>query len=280
MLSQRSEDLPDPQDPLWARGYREIPNWVRRTHIERIDGLARRLFEANYQSFFEHGSLMSRALPVAKAHGFWPWDSQFSSLPGGDSGLAALVAVADLLDEDSNRCDTKTLIDHRQGTMLNVAHWMRHSLTANRVFVDGGVIRVQLARPPGTVAQLDSVYAALRNHYRLALIYCEALEQVGAGLLTPIEFDPPNGTPPLEAQSLEGWHKIQGLATQPALVFHLLTSFMPEALLDNQRVSTTVNGKLLNRGLEVVDLDTFHAIRGNRERRLPEELIFRAIMGI
>jgi hypothetical protein len=280
MLSQRPEDLPDPQDPQWARGYREIADWVRRTHIHRIDGLVHRLFRTSHQSFFVPGSLLFRSLPVAKAHGYWPWESAFRALPNGDSGLAAIVAVADLLDEDSNRCDTKTLIDHRQATLLNIAHWMRHSLTANRVLVDGGVIRVQLARPPGTVAQLNSVYAALRNHYRLALAYGEALEQVGAGLLAPIEFDPANGTPTLESQGLEGWHSIQGLATQPALVFHLLTSFMPEALLDGQRLSVETINRLRNHGLETVDLTTFHAIRGNRERRLPEELVFRALMGV
>jgi hypothetical protein len=190
-----------------------------------------------------------------------------------------MVAVADLLDEDANRCDTKTLVQHRHGSLLNVAHWLRHGLSANRVLVQSGVIHVTHARPPGTASQLAPVFAALRNHYRLSLLYSEALDRVGAGLLSPIRFDPHAGVPSAEASDLENWHLIQGLNTQSALAFHLLSSFMPEALLDNQRLGNDVLGRLVNQGLEPVDLLSFHAIRANRERRTPYELAFRALIG-
>jgi hypothetical protein len=214
------------------------------------------------------------------AHEYWPWKAEFNSLPGRDSGLAAIVAVADLLDEDSNRCDTKTLVEHRHGSLLNMAYWIRHGLTTNRVLVDCGVIRVRLARPPGTASKMTPVYAALRNHYRLALQYSEALERVSAGLLAPIEFDPPAGTPVLEASGLQNWHRIQGLATQSALIFHLLSSFFPEATLDNRRLPEETVGRLRAQGFEPVDLTNFQAMRGSRDRRSPEELAFRALIGL
>jgi hypothetical protein len=193
--------------------------------------------------------------------------------------LAAIVAVADLLDEDANRCDTKTLVQHRHGSLLNVAHWLRHSLSANRVLVEAGVIRVRHARPPGTASQLAPVFAALRNHYRLTLLYNESLERVGAGLLAPIQFDPPSGVPTVEASGLEDWHMVDGFNTQSALVFHLLSSFMSQALLDNHRLDDDVINRLRSQGLEPVDLVSFQAIRGNRERRSPDELAFRALIG-
>ncbi len=279
MLSQRTEDLEDPADPRWTKGYREIANWVRRTHIARTRGLVSRLFRSSYPAFFEPGSLLLRSIPVAKAHGSWPWQADFNSLPDRDSALAAIVAVADLMDEDSNRCDTRTLVEHRQGTLLNKAHWIRHGLTANRVIVEGGVIRVRLTRPPGTASQLTPVYAALRNHYRLALLYSAALEQVNAGLLAPIIFDPPTGIPTVEAISLGDWNDIEGLGTQSALVFHLLSSFMPEATLDERRVAEETIDRLRLQGFEPVDLTNFQATRGSHERRSPDELAFRAMTG-
>lgn len=279
MLSQRIEDLEDPRDPRWARGYRDIANWVRRTHIPRIKGLVHRLFEKTHPAFFQPGSLLLRSIPVAMAHGAWPCKPEFSSLAGKDSGLAAIVAVTDLLDEDSNRCDTKTLVEHRHGSLLNMGHWIRHGLTADRVLVEKGVIHVKLARPPGTDSQMAPVYAALRNHYRLALLYSEALERVGAGPLPRVEFDPPTGTPVFEANRLADWRMTPGLATQSALVFHLLSSFLPEATLDNRRLAGKAISRLRACGFEPVDLTNFQATRGTHERRSPEELAFRALIG-
>jgi hypothetical protein len=278
MLSQRTEDLDDPTDPRWTRGYRETANWVRKTHIPRIGGLVTRLFRISHPAFFAPDSLLLRAIPIAKAHGSWPWQADFASLPGRDSALASVVAVADLLDEDSNRCDTKTLVQHRQGTLLNKAHWIRHGLTADRVLVEGGQVHVRLLRPPGTASQLAPVYAALRNHYRLTLLYSAALEQINAGLLAPIHLNPPDGVPLVEATNLGDWNDIPGLETQSALVFHLLSSFMAEATLDDQKLPRETIDRLRAQGFEPVDLASFQATRGSRERRSPEELAFRALI--
>ena len=86
-------------------------------------------------------------------------------------GLAAIIAVADLLDEGNNRCDTITLIKHRQGSLMNKAHWLRHSLTANLVGISRKTIKVDFVKPTGSENELQQVYRALRNHYRLSLIH-------------------------------------------------------------------------------------------------------------
>jgi hypothetical protein len=78
-----------------------------------------------------------------------------------------MLAVADLLDEDSLRCDSETLLRHRNGSSMNRAHWIRHGLTYSRVLVTNGVIRAQLAVPPNTTPAFAVVLSALRNQYRL-----------------------------------------------------------------------------------------------------------------
>ena len=141
-------------------------------------------------------------------------------LPDRDRGLAAVSAIADLLDEDATRCDTETLLNHRQGNMISLGHWIRHSLTANRLVVSQGKVTVEMARPPGTDASFDTVFAALRNHFRLVGLYNEALSGLNAGTVTPAFF-PETGGPATEAQGLTGWDRLDGLSTQQALLFHV-----------------------------------------------------------
>jgi len=278
MLSQRPEDLPQTQ-PQWnSKGFRDVPNWVRSTHIERMEALTRRLFEANsFSTLFDHPVLM-RSFNVARAHGTWPWQWSPRNFQLRDAGLAAMLAVADLLDEDSNRCDTATLLGHRLGNHLNSSHWIRHGLTHGRVLVEAGVIRVELRRPPNSDAQLAPVYSALRNHYRLALLYLRELGQVNAGILNLVVF-PENGCPDEQAENLDGWERLQGFATQSALVFQLLNSFMPEALLDTRRVDPETIERLRALGLEKVDLQHFYVIRGDLELHSYEEQAFLALLG-
>jgi hypothetical protein len=45
MLSQRPEDLPPGSPQAVAKPLRDIPTWVRRTHIPRMERVARRLFD-------------------------------------------------------------------------------------------------------------------------------------------------------------------------------------------------------------------------------------------
>jgi hypothetical protein len=277
MLSQRPEDLP-PGDPnASGKPFLDVPAWVRRTHIDRMEGVLRRMFiETEFEDIVAD-PIVQRALRVAKAHGTWPWKWDAALLPARDRGLAALVAVADLLDEDSARCDSATLLRHRYGTSENCAHWIRHGLTEGRVLVERGRVSIRFARPPGTDAQLDPVFVALRNHFSLVMLYIRELGQVGAGL-QGIDFDPPHTGPSPVAGSLAGWNKLPGFGTQAALVYHLFGSFMAEALMDARRVPTATLRRLAAQGLTTVDLTHFYTIRGGREPRLPVEQAFLALL--
>lgn len=277
MLSQRPEDLP-PGDPnATAKPFRDVPTWVRRTHVGRMEGVLRRMLRGTEFGNIGNDSVVQRALNAAKAHGTWPWKWDVATLPGRDTGLAALVAVADLLDEDSARCDSATLLRHRYGTAENCAHWIRHGLTQGRVLVNYGRVSIRLARPPETDAQLDVIFLALRNHFSLVMLYLRELGQVGAGL-HGIDFDPPAGGVSFIAEGLAGWSNLEGFGTQTALVYHLLGSFMPEALMDARRVDPDTLRRLTTQGLTAVDLTQFYSIRGAREPRLPAEQAFLALL--
>jgi hypothetical protein len=171
MLSQKAKDLEDDSEEWIRERTMGFATWVRKTHVSRMRKLIQRLFEDKEHKDICEDPLIKRAIDVAKAHEKWPWEDGFIVLPNRDAGLAAVLAVSDLFDEDSNRCDTMTLIRHRNGTMLNIGHWIKHMLTSNKVLVEGGIVSVTLVRPPGTDVQLLPVYAALRNHFKLALLY-------------------------------------------------------------------------------------------------------------
>ena len=278
MLSQRPEDMPQQQPQSESKWVTGVPDWVRATHIDRMESLARRLFLPGEHTDIMESVILTRALTVARAHGRWP--SHWGQMPffGRDAGLAAMLAVSDLLDEDSNRCDTSTLLRHRQGTHLNCAHWIRHGLTGNRVLVQNGVVGVTLRRPPDTDAQLAPAYRAVRNHYRLCLRYLGELGQVNAGIIR-IKFDPEDGCPEAVATELQGWNQLTGFRTHPAFLFHLLNSFMPEAILDSRRLSSVDLVQLRALGLQEIDLTEFHRIRGGLELHSTDEQAFQALIG-
>ena len=277
MLSQRPEDLPLGDPNASAKPFRDVPTWVRRTHIARMEGVLRRMLKGTEFENSVTDPIVQRSMNVAKAHGMWPWKWDMATLPGRDAGLAALVAVADLLDEDSARCDSATLLRHRYGTAENCAHWIRHGLTQGRVFVERGYVSVRLARPPGTDAQLDIVFTALRNHFSLVMLYVGKLVQVGAGL-HGIQFAPPQGDVSLIAEGLAGWNELEGFGTQGALVYHVLGSFMPEALLDERRLDQETLQRLTSQGIATVDLTRFYEIRGASAPRLLAEQAFLALL--
>lgn len=277
MLSQRPEDLPTGNPNAATKPITDIPTWVRRTHIDRMEGILRRILnDTEFVSEID-GSIIRRALIIAKAHGKWPWEWDTSVLAARDAGLAAMLAVADLLDEDSARCDSATLLRHRYGTAENCAHWIRHGLTQGRVLIEQGRICVNIVRPPDTDAQFDPVFVALRNHYSLVRLYLGELGQVAAGLLG-IDFNPPTGGPSSFANELKGWNRLNDFQTQSALVFHLLGSFMPEALVDQRRVEAATLVRLNTQGLNPIDLTNFHAIRGENEPRTHLEQNFTALL--
>jgi len=276
MLSQRPEDL-KPEDAS-TRSLQDVPAWVRDTHVIRMERLTRRLFRGTPFEPLLDEPLLLRAFAIARAHRAWPKDWAPFSFPESDGGLAAMLAVADLLDENATRCDSETLLRHRFGTALNCAHWIRHSLTVNRVSVAGGRVNVKLARPPKTDAPIEPVMTALRNHYRLALLYVSELSQVGAALLS-VDFDPSTGLPIDEANEIRVWNQMPEFRFQSALVYQLLESFMPQALLDAQRVSAGDIQRLTTFGLQPVDLTDFYRIRGVLAPRTAVERSFHALLG-
>ena len=101
MLSQRPEDLPSGHPQAAAKPFRDVPTWVRRTHIPRMERVAQRLLNGTDSAPLFSDAVIERAFVVAKAHGEWPWQWNPAKFIGRDAGLAALVALADLLDEDS-----------------------------------------------------------------------------------------------------------------------------------------------------------------------------------
>jgi len=243
-----------------------------------MEKLVKRLFSIGEFPDLLDGPIPQRAFVVARAHASWPCQWPQEAFVHRDPGLAAMLAVADLLDEDSNRCDTATLLRHRQGNYLNCAHWIRHGLSGERVLVEAGNLHVKLLRPPSTDGQLAPIYRALRNHYRLSFLYLQELGQVNAGLLN-LEFDPTSGCPMEVAPELADWSQLPGFKTQSALAFHLLNSFLPEALLDEQRLKTEQLQRLQALGLENVDLQEFRRVRGTLEFRSREEQAFQALLG-
>lgn len=278
MLSQRPEDMPSNDDQLGGLVLRDVPTWVRHTHITRLPNLLNRMLENTHFASLTNDPIITRAIAVAQAHGKWPWEWEKFSFPHRDAGLAAMLAVADLLDEDAMRCDTTTLLKHRFGTPLNCAHWLRHGLTCGRVLVSRGRVSVELARPPETDAQLSPVFDALRNHFRLIMLYVLPLERIGASLLG-VDFDSIQGTPNSVATKLSGWKRIPEFQTQAALRHHLLDSFMAEALLDHNRLNASVYGRLTSIDLHPIQLEAYYSIRGTVPPRTDAERAFHALLG-
>ena len=281
MLSQRPEDLPQDRPIIFAKGQMDVATWVRKTHVCRIPRLIKRLFcnpsRESYSEILSH-PLMQRAVTIAQAHEKWPWQDGFANLPERDSGLAAILAVADLLDEDASRCDATTLIDHRQGNMLNYGHWIRHCLTSGRILVTEGKILVTLARPAFTDGQIKPIFAALRNHYRLVKLYTKPLSILGAGLLDV--FFSTDAVPDIVCSELEHWRIIPGIPSQQALVYHVLNSFFPEALLDTRKVTSDFLNRLHGFGMEAIDIHLLTDNQGIFEVRSPYEQTYQALLNV
>ncbi len=278
MLSQKAEDLAEDNSMRFAKGQMNVADWVRCTHGQRIERLVKRLMNLNPNNeMILSSDMFSSAVKVGEAHQAWPWQEGFQKLENREPGLAAVVAVADLLDEDSGRCDTATLIGHREGSALNKAHWLRHTLTKGRVLVRDGEVFVQLLRPPGTDSQLKPFYHALRNHYRLIQLYTQPLGILGAGFLNTC-FEPKDGCPREESEYLASWFEVPGFATQSALLYQLLQTFFAESLLDENRLTDEKRKELLAMDFEEVDLVAQRRINGQHDIRSPYEQEFYALL--
>lgn len=274
MLSQDAKDLPEEDRNVNMKGFADIANWVRRTHVIRLKGLVLRLLKEELEedekeqcSRREHCSLQDHMMVVigmAASHQCWEWEPQFVS--AGDemeklnldvervAALNSVIAVSDLLDEDSNRCDTITLIKYRHGTMENLAHWIRHALTVEVDGVRDHKVTVTFRKLIPWKERHEKIYRALRNHYRLVKLYNSRLKKINAEI-EHLEFHPMDGIPDLEdeiSNELAGvWVKLPEFKNH--IVEQILSTFMPEAL-NRDAGDAGMRQRLDQLGLESLDL--------------------------
>ncbi len=286
MLSQDAQDLPDKNKSSNMKGFSDISNWVRRTHVIRLQGLVLRLIqeeleldlkrnmedgdekEGGYDYEKENKILlrdhMMVVIGMAASHQCWEWDEKFIS--NRDSirklhldeerigALNAVIAVCDLLDEDANRCDTIALIKYRHGTMENLAHWIRHSLTVEVEGIRNHSVAVTFRRLVPSDGGHEKIYRALRNHYRLVKLYNSRLDKIQAKIEHLI-FNPPDGIPEFKDEICEELSKIWVSLPEfkNHIVEQILSTFMQEAL--NKDGGDAYMRRRLNRlGLETLDI--------------------------
>ena len=198
MLSQEPRDLPDAEQISSRKGMSDLPTWVRRTHVIRLPKLTRRLLSPYILKDPDLELHLNVIVQIAASHSAWPWESKYKHNQQKTDelglsvarlqGLNAVVAVTDLLDEDSSRCDTATLIRHKHGSNLNIAHWIRHSLTAYVEDVRNQSVRVRFRQIPNVPEDFNIVYRVLRNHYRLVRFYESDLDSITAAI-KDVEFE-------------------------------------------------------------------------------------------
>lgn len=266
MLSQDAQDLPQKDRLSNMKGFSDISNWVRRTHVIRLENLVKRLLkESGYDcDSDELHDPIQVVIGMAKSHQSWEWEDNFVSYQESIravglkeenvAALNAVIAVCDLLDEDSNRCDTITLIKYKHGTMENTAHWIRHALTAEVDGVRNHVVRVRFRKLLPSSVEHEKIYRALRNHYRLVKLYNYRLQTINAQI-DKIIFDPADGLPELADEVTNALQNIW--VTLPEfkdyMVEQLLATFMPEALnLDNG--DPKMRKRLDELGLQTIEL--------------------------
>ena len=305
MLSQKAEDLPIGVSSMYQKAaWSDIAAWVRKTHVLRLEGLVGRLlnemsseekmssecisvkdFQKANSSDCNDKTFLEQAITVASAHGKWPrdWVAHFEKYTISEKyrlrGLAAVVAVSDLLDEDSARCDTQTLLHHRHGTPLNIAHWLRHQLTDGRIMVEQGGIAIRMTRFCESDESLKPVYDALRNHFRLVLVYEQDLNdhKLNAGVRIR-ELHPATGIPDEMDKNGTNWKKLKGFSTEPALCYQLLNTFMEEVLKKDAHNDASSSHSFAHIGLEDIDLSQYRKIEGDHEILSHHEKTFRAII--
>ena len=81
------------------------------------------------------------------------------------------------------------------------------------------------------------------------------------------------------APELLQWQKLVEFQTQSALIYHLLGSFMPEALLDARRIEAGDLARLEAEGLAQIPLAGFNSIRGTSRPKTEVEQSFDALLG-
>lgn len=262
MLSQDARDLPDVDRISSRKGMSDLAWWVRSTHVTRLPKLIKRLLKDYCEKYPELGIHLDIIIQIATSHSAWPWQDKFSpdvkqaEALGLDinrlRGLNAVVAISDLLDEDSSRCDTATLIRHKHGTNLNIAHWIRHSLTKEVMDVKNQTVQVEFRKLPDVPKDFGVVYSVLRNHYRLILLYQEDLDSIGASI-HEIKFCKQRTFDDI-SQDMRIWIKLPDF--KYCLIPRLLSTFEDEA--KGIVFPESEEGKRLRQiGVEKVDLNSY-----------------------
>lgn len=185
MLSQRESDLDKKDQIIYARQFADLSGWVRRTHTLRIENITCRILKGKGYKDFCNSDYFKIVCELARSHNYWPESEEFKELFKLDNknrlmALAGVLAVADLLDEDSSRCDSMTLFSNKAGTLLNRAHWLRHMLTANCLKIEKGIIRVEFQEPINLLGRIEGVYIGLENHLKQCYRYNKVLSELGA----------------------------------------------------------------------------------------------------
>ncbi len=80
MLSQEASDIPSQSKMQYLKGFSDISNWVRRTHVIRVKGLVERMLS---ESILKEKNDIQNHLNVifcmAESHQKWPWEKSFIS---------------------------------------------------------------------------------------------------------------------------------------------------------------------------------------------------------
>lgn len=249
----------------------------------RIEGLVFRLLSEEIEKTPELIPHIKLIIGMASSHQKWAWESGFvsniseiNSLGLKEERIAALnavIAVCDLLDEDSNRCDTITLIKYRHGTMENLAHWIRHALTVEVDGVKQHKVKVIFRKLFPMGVGYEKIYRALRNHYRLVKLYNQQLKVLDAKI-EYLTFLPPDGIPEYIDETANKlskiWINIPEFKNH--IVEQILSTFMQEALnFDGNHPS--MRRRLNEIGVETIDLSKEFKFMRPKTILYPEEKI-------
>jgi hypothetical protein len=263
MLSQNESDLNHGDRVVYARQFSDLSAWVRRTHTLRIEGITRRILENEKYKDFCATSYFKITCELARSHNYWPDSKEFIVLSSLNDkyrlkSLAGILAVADLLDEDSNRCDSMTLFANKIGTLLNRAHWLRHILTSNCLKIEKGIIKVHFQEPNNLKGKIKGAFIGLENH----LNQCKRYNRVLSKLDAKVSF---KFFKPVSCNSLpDNVDELSMLCCQPNV--HLLRTFENETLpaaTNAKPEGTRVNIKGIK--MQTVDRRIFDTATGKNE---------------
>ena len=198
MLSQDAKNLPDSDAINSRKGLADLANWTRQTHVIRLKKLLLLIMEESGCLNDANRKYIKLAADMGATHSCWPKDKRFDCKvfkharirKSNIMALCAVIAVVDLLDEDTSRCDTETLVKHKRGNSENIAHWARHTLTVNVSEIKNNCVDVTLQDLSDTPKDFDNIYLALKNHYRLIMLYNDVLQAIDATI--NVKFDKRN----------------------------------------------------------------------------------------